>query len=74
MYPLDDQYGTPILAFIERLKSAEGVVVKTNTMSTQVFGPYEVVMKLLEKEMKAAFDCDKTVVMVAKFVNEDLRP
>ena len=74
MYPLCETYGTPILTFIDRLKSHAGITVSTNSMSTQVFGPYEVVMEVLNKEMKHAFEGENTVVMVAKFANIDLKP
>ena len=74
MYPLSEAYGTPILKFVEKLKSYEGLTVNTNTMSTQVFGPYELVMDVLKREMKSAFEDENAVVMVAKFVNLDLKP
>jgi len=74
MYPLSEAYGTPILKFVEKLKSYEGLNVNTNTMSTQVFGPYELVMDVLKREMKSAFEDENAVVMVAKFVNLDLKP
>ena len=74
MYPLAEEYGTPILKFINRLKACDGISVSTNTMSTQVFGDYDLVMDVLKKEMKRAFEDEKTVVMVAKFANLDLKP
>ena len=74
MYPLSEEYGTPILKFVEKLRSYEELTVITNTMSTQVFGPYELVMDVLTKEMKSAFEDENALVMVAKFVNIDLKP
>lgn len=74
MYPLEPEYGTPILKFIRRLKSYENLEVVTNTMSSQIFGPYDEVMEALTREMKIAFEEDKTVVMVMKVVNIDLNP
>lgn len=69
MYPLDAEYGTPILKFIERLRQNDGLAIQTNTMSTQVFGEYDVVMNAIQKEMKVSFEENETVVMVMKVLN-----
>ena len=74
MYPLDPEFGTPILKFINRLRQHEGLHVQSNTMSSQVFGDYDMVMATLTKEMKTSFEEEKTVVMVMKVVNLDLKP
>ena len=73
MYPLNAEYGTPILAFIERLNREEGITARTNNMSTQVFGEYDTVMAALTREMKQSFSEEETVVMVMKVANLDLR-
>ena len=73
MYPLDAEYGTPILKFIERLRQHDELTVQSNNMSTQVFGDYDVVMSALTKEMKQSFIEEDTVVMVMKAVNMDLK-
>ena len=72
MYPLDAQYGTPILKFINRLRQYEGLTVRTNNMSTQIFGDYDLLMDSLKAEMKHSFEEEETVVMVMKVVNLDL--
>ncbi len=74
MYPLRRDYGTPILQFIDRLKKHPELKVHVNTISTQVFGPYDVLMATLTKEMKTAFEQDGETVMVMKILNIDLRP
>jgi uncharacterized protein YqgV (UPF0045/DUF77 family) len=74
MYPLTSQYGTPVLQFINRLKTYETLTVVSNTMSTQVFGPYDALMEAIQKEMKTSFDLHQNVVMVLKIANLDLRP
>lgn len=73
LYPLTAHFGTPILQFIERLKTHPELTVKSNTMSTQIFGEYEVVMDILKTEIGTAFLADETVVLVMKIVNADLR-
>ena len=72
MYPLDAEYGTPILKFIQRLRQQAGLTVQTNNMSTQIFGDYDLLMAALSKEMRRSFEEEKTVVMVMKVVNLDL--
>ena len=71
-YPLDSNYGTSILDFIERLNKYPDIQVMTNSMSTQIFGSYDKIMEVLHKEMKSSFAKPETVIMVMKFVNEDL--
>ena len=73
MYPLNQEYGTPILQFIERLKSYKELEIRSNTMSTQVFGEYGMVMDVIKEEMKTAFLTEDAVVMVMKFINKDLK-
>ena len=72
MYPLDKEYGNPILDFIQRLKSHPNLAVKSNSMSTQVFGDYDEMMTILKKEVKTSFLKEEEVVMVLKLTNLDL--
>jgi uncharacterized protein YqgV (UPF0045/DUF77 family) len=75
MYPLDQSYGTPILKFVQCLRTHEKFEVKTNTMSTQLFGEYDDLMAALTQEMKTALEDEKhTTIMVLKIVNADLKP
>jgi len=73
MYPLDKEYGNHILAFIKGLNEHPQLEVRSNTMSTQIFGDYDILMDLMKNEIKTAFATTKTTVMVLKIVNEDLR-
>ena len=72
MYPLLEEFGTPILKFIENLKENDSLEIKSNSMSTQIFGEYGTVMDVLKSEMEKVFLSEDTVVMVMKFVNKDL--
>jgi uncharacterized protein YqgV (UPF0045/DUF77 family) len=74
MYPLDPEFGTPILKFINRLRQYEHLQVSSNTMSSQIFGEFDEVMDVLNREMKTSFEGEQTVVMVVKIANLDLRP
>jgi len=72
MYPLNENYKQPILNFIERLRSHEGLEVITNNLSTRIFGEFDVVMPVVQQEMKTTFDNRDTVVMVMKVLNKNL--
>ncbi len=71
-YPLKVEYIEPIKAFIKRLNSYENLVVRTNTMSTQVFGEYFDVMRALTDEIHEAFELPHSI-FVMKIINADLR-
>lgn len=73
-YPLADDYITPIKGFIEQLNTYPDLKVLTNTMSTQLFGDYDVVMQALQACIKWSFDHYGKVVFVCKFIHGDLRP
>lgn len=70
-YPLHDSYIPPIKAFISRLNAYDELVIKTNGMSTQVFGRFEVAMQAITKEIESAFELPHSV-FVLKIVNVDL--
>lgn len=71
-YPLNEDYKKPILQFIETLKENNNLLVRTNTMATQVFGEYEEVMATITKCIKNAFELPHSV-FVLKVINADLR-
>ena len=48
-YPLNENYIPAIQGFIDRLNTHKSITVLTNTMSTQVFGDFDDVMKLIKK-------------------------
>ncbi|HLN53051.1 MAG TPA: hypothetical protein VK212_05040 [Lentimicrobium sp.] len=71
-YPLNENYKEPILRFIGSLKENTSLLVKTNTMSTQVFGEFDVVMGTIQQCIKKSFDLPHSV-FVMKIINADLR-
>jgi len=71
-YPLNEIYKKPIKAFIASLNGNSNLVVRTNKMSTQVFGEYDEVMGTINNCMKNAFELPHSV-FVMKFINADLR-
>lgn len=70
-YPLNSEYIPPIKNLIDRLKATDGLEIKPNTMSTQVFGDYDLVMDTLKKELKESARLPHSV-FVMKLVNADL--
>lgn len=68
--PLQDNYEPAIIDFIKKLR-ASGLTVKENALSTQVFGDYDEVMNLLNKEIKTAFEAIERGLMYVKIVKSD---
>ena len=66
LYPLNQQYIPPIKDFIERLNLERGLRVETNSMSTQVFGEYELVMRTLTRELRTTIEGNDKSVFVMK--------
>lgn len=58
--------------FIDRVNTHSGIRVVTNLMSTQLFGDYDTVMNVLNKELKTSFEKHGTSVFVCKFIPGDL--
>lgn len=69
-YPLKVDYIPPIKGFIKRLDGYKNLKVETNGMSTQVFGEYAEVMKILTDEIYKSFELPHSV-FVLKIINSD---
>ena len=72
LYPLDADFIPPIKDVIERLNSHAGIEVATNPMSTQVKGDYDVVMGVLQQEIKATFEQLPKAVFAIKILNNPI--
>lgn len=68
LYPLTQAYVPVIQGFIDRLNEVPGLRVETNSMSTQVFGEYDLVFATLQRELKAVFEAGGANVLVTKFL------
>ncbi|KUJ83889.1 hypothetical protein AWR36_008750 [Microbulbifer flavimaris] len=73
-YPLKDEYIPSIQDFIDRLNRHPDLQVITNTMSTQVFGDYELVMDILKQEIRASYEKHGRAIFVCKFIEGNLAP
>ena len=74
MYPLVQDYEKPILDFIQRLQEHPEIELHTNALSTQIFGDYLQIMKILTDEIAITFQEDQTSVMVLKILNVSINP
>ena len=70
-YPLNENFIPPIQNFIDRMSTYPGLVVRTSTMSTQIFGEYSDVMLALTVEIEKSFENPHSV-FVMKVINADL--
>lgn len=71
MYPLQEGYEKPILAFIDVLEKEKTVEVVRNELSTQVHGDYKTIMQMLEKEIMSVFEEIPHSVFVIKLVGNN---
>jgi uncharacterized protein YqgV (UPF0045/DUF77 family) len=73
-YPLADNYIPAIKDFIDRLQATDGLSVVGNTMSTQIFGDYDLVMDTLKTEIKKSYEQFGKAIFVCKFIGANLDP
>lgn len=71
LYPLTEQYVEPILKFIDQLENNPKLIVKRNSLSTQVFGEYQDVMATMNSEIEAVFAAMPHSAFVLKLVGTD---
>lgn len=68
--PLQDNFEPAIINFIKQMRSS-GLTVIENPLSTQVYGDYDEVMKILNKEIKTAFEAIDRGLIYMKIVKSD---
>ena len=68
--PLQDDFEQHIINFIKKLRDC-GLTVLENPLSTQVFGSYDEVMKVLNTEIKTAFELMDRGLLFMKIVKSD---
>lgn len=68
--PLQDDYEMHIIAFIQRLRDC-GLLVKENALATQIYGEYDQVMAVLNKEIKRSLDEVGIGLFYVKIVKTD---
>lgn len=70
LYPMNKSFETPIVAFIEKLKTSHFTVLE-NPLSTQIYGDYDQVMDFLKLAMKQTFVTEEMCVFTLKFIKGD---
>ena len=68
--PLHDDYEPAIIHFIKQLRASNLKVIE-NPLSTQVYGNYDEVMKVLTLEIKDAFELIERGLLHMKIVKSD---
>jgi len=66
MYPLNGDYLSRIQAFIDRLNTHGDLVVRTNSLSTQIWGALDRVMAVLAEEIARSAAGGPQLVFVMK--------
>jgi uncharacterized protein YqgV (UPF0045/DUF77 family) len=56
LYPLQADFGEVIHQFIDRMSAHGRFRVVSNSMSTQVFGPYDEVLDAVRRELRSTFE------------------
>lgn len=68
--PIQDNFEPAIIQFIQALRNSS-LTVKENPLSTQVYGEYDEVMQVLQKEMKIALDAIERGLLYIKIVKSN---
>ena len=74
LYPLKADFVPRIHEFLGRLNRARELRVVTNSMSTQIFGPFDAVMQVLHDELRTTFETLAVTKNKAVFVMKVLGP
>ncbi len=74
LYPLQSDFIAPIEDFLGRINREGGLRIVTNSMSTQIFGPYDVVMGRVVRELRATFESSAKAVFVMKVLGPLAEP
>ena len=68
--PIQDNYEPAIIQLIQNLRNS-GLKVLENPLSTQVYGDYDEVMTVLNKEIKTAMEAVDRGLLYMKIVKSD---
>ena len=73
LYPLNEKFISLINEFINDLKKYNNIEIRTNSMSTQLFGEFDDLMSILKIEIEKTFKKEINSVLSLKIVNGDSR-
>lgn len=64
IYPLHEDYKSRVKDFLKKIRSHRGLTIETNGMSTQVFGPYDLMMECLIPDIREALDHQQAMIVM----------
>ncbi|MAI86577.1 MAG: hypothetical protein CMF99_05375 [Candidatus Marinimicrobia bacterium] len=73
LYPLSENSISPIDNFISCFKKYDSIEVRTNNMSTQLYGKFDDLIKILKVEIEKTFKNETNSAFNLKIVNGDSR-
>ena len=73
LYPLNEKFIPLIREFINDLKKYNNIEIRTNSISTQLFGEFDDLMNILKIEIEKTFKKEINSVLNLKIVNGDSR-
>ncbi|MAI86829.1 MAG: hypothetical protein CMF99_06685 [Candidatus Marinimicrobia bacterium] len=73
LYPLNEKFIPLINEFINDLKKYNNIEIRTNSISTQLFGEFDDLMNILKIEIEKTFKKEINSVLNLKIVNGDSR-
>ena len=73
LYPLSENFISPIDNFISCLKKYDSIEVRAHNMSTQLFGEFDDIIKILKVKMEKTFKNETNSAFNLKIVNGDSR-
>ena len=73
LYPLKKEFIQLIDDFINSLEKYDKIEIRTNVMSTQLFGEFDELMKILKVEIEKVFKKEINSVFNLKIINGDSR-
>ena len=73
LYPLNKEFIPLIDDFINSLEKYDKIEIRTNVMSTQLFGEFDDLMKILKVEVEKIFKKEINSVFNLKIINGDSR-
>jgi uncharacterized protein YqgV (UPF0045/DUF77 family) len=73
LYPLTENFSSAIKDYINDLNEVKGLEVRTQSLSTEVFGEFDLVMDTIKETTKKYFEADPSTILVAKILNRDRR-
>jgi len=72
LYPLTKDYTEHVIKLIRGLKSNNELEIYTTAMSTYIQGDYDVVMKVLQSELKTLYEALPENATVLKIIPKNL--